>query len=68
MAKLTSKERKRLKGSSFAGPDRSYPVEDKAHAVNAKSRAKQQFDRGKLSLAEYHTIVSKANRKLHGKT
>ena len=26
----------------FAGPDRSYPIEDRAHAANAKARAKQQ--------------------------
>lgn len=41
MAKLTSKQRNSLPSSSFAGPDRSYPIEDKAHARNALSRVSQ---------------------------
>lgn len=41
MSKLTTRERKNLKGSSFAGPERSYPIEDKAHARNALSRVSQ---------------------------
>jgi hypothetical protein len=40
-AKLTSEQRNKLKESTFCGPDRSYPVPDKAHAVNALARAKQ---------------------------
>ena len=38
MAKLTAKKRNALKSSSFAGPDRSYPIENKAHARAALSR------------------------------
>lgn len=41
MAKLTTKARNALPDSAFAGPNRSYPVEDAAHARNAKSRASQ---------------------------
>ena len=41
MARLTTKARKALPTSSFAGPGRSYPVEDKAHARAALSRASQ---------------------------
>lgn len=41
MARLTTKARKALPSSDFAGPNRSYPVEDKAHARNAKARAAQ---------------------------
>lgn len=41
MAMLTTKARNKLSASSFAGPNRSYPVEDKAHARAAKSRAAQ---------------------------
>ena len=41
MAKLTAKERNKLPGKSFAGPDRSYPIEDEAHARNALARASQ---------------------------
>lgn len=32
MAKLSKAERARLPAKDFAGPGRSYPVEDKAHA------------------------------------
>ena len=35
MAKLSTKSRKALPASKFAGPNRSYPVPDKAHAANA---------------------------------
>jgi hypothetical protein len=38
MAKLSTKARKRLKPAEFAGPDRSYPIEDASHARNALSR------------------------------
>ena len=41
MAKLTTKARKKIPTSKFAGPDRSYPIPDKAHAANAKARAAQ---------------------------
>jgi hypothetical protein len=41
MGKLTTKARKALPAKDFAGPDRSYPVNDKAHAANAKARAAQ---------------------------
>lgn len=41
MAKLSSKERNNLPGSTFAGPDRSYPIEDASHARNALARAAQ---------------------------
>lgn len=41
MAKLTTKARKALPDSAFAGPGRSYPIEDRAHAANAKARASQ---------------------------
>ncbi len=41
MAKLTAKARNALPAKSFAGPSRSYPIEDKAHARNAKARASE---------------------------
>jgi hypothetical protein len=64
VAKLTTKARKQLPNSSFAGPGRSYPIEDRAHAIDAKARAKQQFDRGRISKAELDSIDAKANKKL----
>jgi hypothetical protein len=41
MAKLTAKKRNALPASSFAGPERSYPIEDASHARNALARASQ---------------------------
>lgn len=41
MAKLTSRGRKDLPKGDFAGPHRSYPINDKAHARNALARASQ---------------------------
>lgn len=41
MSKLTSAKRNALPGASFALPGRRYPIEDKAHARNAKARVAQ---------------------------
>ena len=35
MSKLTTKQRNSLPASTFAGPDRSYPIPDKNHAKAA---------------------------------
>ena len=64
MAKLTSKARNALPASTFAGPDRSYPIPDKSHAANAKARATQAVKAGRMSSAEASKIKAKANRKL----
>jgi hypothetical protein len=39
VAKLTAAARKKISGKNFAGPDRSYPIEDASHARNALARA-----------------------------
>ena len=59
MAKLTAKERKALPAKDFAGPNRTYPIPDKAHAAAAKSRA-AQF----ASPALKKRVDAAANRKL----
>lgn len=64
MATLTTKARKKLPKSDFAGPDRSYPVNDRAHAANAKARASQQYDKGNLSKSAKEKIDAKANKVL----
>ena len=43
-----------------------YPVEDKAHAANAKARATQMVNKGKLSSSEASKIKAKANKVLKG--
>jgi hypothetical protein len=67
MAKLTSKERNKLPNSDFAGPDRSYPVNDKSHAANAKARATQQVNKGNMSKSMESKIDAKANKVLKKK-
>lgn len=64
MAKLSTAARKRLPTSDFAGPNRSYPVENKSHAANAKARATQMVAKGKLSSGAAARIRAKANRML----
>lgn len=64
MATLTTKARKGLPKSEFAGPDRSYPVNDRQHAGDAKARADQQYEAGRISGGQYEKIVAKANKVL----
>jgi hypothetical protein len=64
MAKLTAKTRNALPKSAFAGPGRSYPVEDRKHAANAKSRASAAEHEGRISKAVEAKIEAKANRVL----
>lgn len=68
MAKLTTKARKALPKSDFALPNkRGYPVEDKAHARNAKARASQAVNAGRMSKSTESKIDAKANKVLKGK-
>lgn len=41
MAKLNANERNALPDKDFAGPGRSYPIEDESHARNALARVSQ---------------------------
>ncbi len=68
MAKLTSKERGKLSKSTFGLPgEKKYPMPDKAHAANAKSRASQMEKAGKLSPSSKAKIDAKANKILKKK-
>lgn len=65
MTILTTSKRKKLKTSQFALPsERKYPINDKAHAINAKARATQMGKKGKLSANDARKIKAKANRYL----
>ncbi len=64
MPKLTTEDRKELPESKFALPGGRYPIEDKAHARNAKARAAQQVKKGNLSKAEEKKVDAKADRVL----
>jgi hypothetical protein len=62
MSKLTSSDRKDLPKGDFAEPSkRAYPIEDKAHARNAKARASQAVKAGRMSKAEESRIDKKAD-------
>ena len=62
MSKLTSRERDKLPKDEFAGPGRTYPIPDKAHAVDAKARAAQAAKAGRMSKAEEAKIDAKADK------
>ena len=64
MVALTSKQRKKLPSGKFAGPDRSYPVDTKNRAANAKARASQAVNAGRMSAATKETIDAKADKVL----
>ena len=56
---LTAAARKKIKGKNFAMPgSRSYPIQDRAHARNALSRAAQSKTKG-----SYKAIAAKVHAK-----
>lgn len=61
MAKLTAAARNKIPSGEFAGPDRSYPINDKNHARNALARASQH-----ASPALKAKIQAKVHRKYPG--
>jgi hypothetical protein len=62
MAKLDAEKRNALPAEDFAEPKpRAYPIEDKAHARNAKARASQAVKAGRMSKAEEAKIDKKAD-------
>lgn len=63
--KLTTQKRNALPNAAFAGPGRSYPVQNRSHAVNALARASQQVNAGNLSPATAAHIKAKAHAVLN---
>jgi hypothetical protein len=65
MAKLDTAQRKSLPKSDFGEPGkRAYPMPDKSHARNAKARASQAVNAGRMSKSTEEKIDAKADRKL----
>jgi hypothetical protein len=63
MAKLTTKGRKALPSKDFGLPGtRSYPMENRSHAANAKARAAEEFHSGNLSASQKARIDAKADK------
>lgn len=68
MSKLTTKSRNKLPKSDFGMPSkRKFPMPDKNHAANAKARATQMEDKGKISSSTKSKIDAKANKVLKSK-
>lgn len=65
MAKLTYHQKKNFAKSVYGLPgEKKYPMPDKAHAKNAKARATQMVNKGKLSAGSAAKIRAKANKML----
>lgn len=69
MAKLTAAQRDKLPAKDFAIPPTKnrkgkYPINDKAHQKNAKSRATQMENKGYISESTANMIKAKANKLL----
>lgn len=71
MAKLTAAKEKQLKPSQFGMPAKpgpkggvkgKYPIPDADHAKNAKARASEMANKGKLSESSKAKIDAKANK------
>ena len=63
MSTMTEKQRDKLPDSKFGLPEEhKYPMPDKAHAANAKARASQQQNAGRITAAEERKIDRKADK------
>jgi hypothetical protein len=68
MAKLTTSTKNAEPKSDFGLPEeRKYPIPDAAHARNAKARASQAENAGKLSAADKKKVDTKADKVLKNK-
>lgn len=63
MATLSSAKRDNLPKSDFGEPgSRKYPMPDKSHAANAKARASQAVNAGRMSKSTEAKIDAKADK------
>jgi len=67
MAKLSDKKRSELPKKDFAGPNRSFPVNDKIHAEKALQLAPRAEHAGTISHSTEARIESKARKRLDGR-
>lgn len=60
---MTALKRHELPDRAFGLPKkRSYPMPDPIHAKNAKARASQEYNRGRLSKREFDQINERADK------
>ncbi len=68
MAVITTAKRKKISKKEFGlSGEKKYPMPDRAHAANAKARATQMVEKGKLSPSSKAKIDAKANKILKKK-
>jgi hypothetical protein len=65
MTNLTPEKRKMMAKALFAGPGKSFPINDPTHERLAISGATRSERAGNISSSEEATIKSKARAKLH---
>lgn len=65
MARMSTRKRKSLPKGDFAGPGRSFPINDRSHASAAISGASRSLHAGNISASTARRIQSKARAKLH---
>ena len=66
MAVLTAADRRAMPKKEFAGPGKSFPVNDATHARMAISGATRSEHVGNISMSEADKIKAAARAKLHG--
>lgn len=66
MSKLTTSDRKSLPKQDFAGPGRSYPINDAEHGRKAIQLGARSEKAGNLSPAEYAKIKARVKAKYPG--
>ena len=73
MSELSAKQRAKLPAKDFGLPEKArtadakkesgnYPVPDKGHAISAKTRSRQQLEKGNLTKDEFERINRKADK------
>ena len=63
MTKLTTKSRRKIPKNEYGLPaEKKYPMPDRKHAANAKARASEMKNKGKLSKSDEKKIDAKANK------
>lgn len=67
MSKLYAADRQKMPKSSFAGPGRSFPINDANHARLAIGGATRSERAGNISASEADSIKAKARGKLYSR-
>lgn len=64
MARLTTRARNALPSKDFAGPGRSFPIPDKAHAIAAERLVGRAEKAGSINAQQAEHIRERAKAKL----